>query len=331
MAESLRYFLNPLILEYEIERIRPIIIREGEKGEEDPHRKLEDIFYAEAFRDSGMGNPTLPTAATANNMTSQKIHRHVKNFYYPGDRMIVVGTGIEHDRLLDKISPLFTNPSLQGKFREIAAVPPLPEETPTPQTPIFKGGGALRLTSDGGTHVAVGYPAVGITNKDHLAFAVLKEILGGGKATAAGLGNSRYTSRIFQEIIVKYDWVESAEAFHYGHSDCGIFGISASAVPGHGAALVGEIVKILHSVSNVSQEDLSRAQRIVHNNILRGLSSDRYNLPNYIAYLGTEAETYVNAVLKVTHADLQRVAKTLLANSPVVAAVGDVRGVPRLG
>jgi len=331
MAETLRYVLNPLLLEYEIERVRPIVSRDAERFSSDPKTKLLELLHAEAFRDSGLGQQHVPTSAAVNSITNQLIHVHVKNNYYPGDRMTIVGTGIEHVNLVEKLKPLFSNPTLKGKFHELRAFPFIEEEPPTLQTTNFIEGGAIRLADSGNTHVMLGFPGMTVNHKDAIAGSILSEIIGGGILNPAGPGDVRYSSRLHSEVVKKGKnwWVEEISASHIPYSDAGIFVVYASAAPGHGKELVTSIVDVLKSLS-INEEDLALGQRVVKNKFLRGLS-DKFSLAEHLATVGNSSSEYLKAVDNVGLGDLKRVAKTVLGARPVVAAVGDVRGVPKLG
>jgi len=124
--------------------------------------------------------------------------------------------------------------------------------------------------------------------------------------------------------------VEEVSTFHLPYSDAGIFVVYASAAPGHGKALVTSIVDVVNSLS-LNEEDLARGQRAVKNKFLRGLVSDRFNLAEHLATVGNSSTEFLNQVDNVKLGDLKRVAKTVLGGHPVVAAVGDVRGIPKLG
>jgi len=330
MAETLRYVLNPLLLEYEIERIRPIVAREAESAEHNPRIKLFELIHAEAFRDTGLGQPFVPSYAVKK-VTPQTIHAHVKNFYYPGDRLTIVGTGIDHQQLVSKLEPLFADPTLQGKFRELRAFPPLPDEPQTPQKSTFVGGGAIRLAGSGNTHVAIAFSGAPIAHKDNLALSILSEILGGGTLTNAGPGDARHTSRLYANVLEKHTFIDEVSTYQLSYSDAGLFGVYVSATPGHGKDVVSAVVDVLKSsVSTISAEDVTRGQRAVKNKFLRGLASDRFNLAQHVATVGTGVAEHVSAVEAVTLGDVQRVSRAVLGTNPVVVAIGDVRGVPKL-
>jgi len=178
--------------------------------------------------------------------------------------------------------------------------------------------------------VALGFPGTAANDKDNIAVSILSEIIGGGIPNPAGPGEVRHTSRLYLEVVGKNKWAEEISAFHLPYSDAGIFVVYASAAPGNGKGLVTSIVDVLKSLS-INEEDLARGQRAVKNRFLRGLLSDKFNLAEHLATVGTSSAEYLKAVDSVGLGDLKRVAKTVLGARPVVAAVGDVRGVPKLG
>lgn len=49
--------------------------------------------HFEAFRDSGLANPTVTPSWNVDAIDNRHIFRHFRDFYFPGDRITVVGTG----------------------------------------------------------------------------------------------------------------------------------------------------------------------------------------------------------------------------------------------
>lgn len=106
MAETIRAVANPSLHEYEVE-----IVRKDVKRMEGPG-PVDDLHYL-AFGDSGLGNYLAASADAVAKIDNRALYEHVSNFYYPGDRMVIVGTGIDHASLVQFVTPLFVNPKLE--------------------------------------------------------------------------------------------------------------------------------------------------------------------------------------------------------------------------
>jgi len=329
IVETLRYLLNPLLLEYEIRAVKPVVAWEASTLNENPEKRIIEFLHSEGFRDSGLGLPLVAEYAISE-VTGQKILNHVRRFYYPGERISIVATGIDHSHLLKKLTPLFTTPTLQGKYHEVKALLPLPKETPTSQTSIFVGGSSLRIPDLGNTHVGIAYPGSPITKNDHVVLEVLKEILGGGAKTK-NFGINFKDSRFFRNILVKDPNILEMSTFNFGYSDAGLFGVYAAATSGHGRDLTHTLVDELQAVtSGISPEEVQRGRSMVKRRFLSEVTKDRFRFATHMAVVGVPILDYVGGIDGVTVEDVHRVAKAVMSVSPVLVSVGDVRGVPRL-
>lgn len=64
-----------------------------------------------------------------------------------------------------------------------------------------------------------------------MTYSVLQTLMGGGGAfSTGGPGKGMYT-RLYLNVLNKYDWVESAMAFNTQYTDTGLFGLYMLANP----------------------------------------------------------------------------------------------------
>lgn len=64
-----------------------------------------------------------------------------------------------------------------------------------------------------------------------VTYSVLQTLMGGGGAfSTGGPGKGMYT-RLYLNVLNKYDWVESAMAFNTQYTDTGLFGLYMLANP----------------------------------------------------------------------------------------------------
>jgi predicted Zn-dependent peptidase len=328
-CESLRYLLNPLLLEYELEGVKTILEDDVVKAQ-DPKIKAIEHAHFEAFRDSGLGQPLYPMAHAVSEITTQKLHRHITNTFYPGERILIVATGVEHDVLISKLKPLFTNPSLKGKFSELQGLKPLPVETPTPQNSTYHGHNSVRLPGGGDSHIAIAFPGFAITHKSKIALSVLGHIIGRGSQELEGPGDSQRNSRLY-EAVSKNNFIKSAETFNLGYSDAGLFGVYSVSNEGTASNHFSVIYNLITGVSkNISDSELQVARKALKTKFLRKFASDDFILAAYVAKTEKEPSQLLSEIDAVQLEDVKKLASDLATVKPVVVAVGDVFGVPKL-
>jgi len=329
-AETLRCLLNPLLLEYELERVRPIVDHDVSVAENCRRTKAFELTHAEAFKDTGLGNPLYPTSYGVSGITPQKLHAHVKNFFYPGDRVVIVATGVNHSVLVKHLTPLFTNPQLQGKYYELKNLPPLSQVPPTPQKSSFNGGSTLRIAAGGNSHIVLSFGGVSASHQDQVALALLASILGKGSKELTGPGDAQKSSPL-NNVVSSNSWLRSAEAFSLPYSDAGLFGVYSVASEGNGAAAFSAIHQVVtNTLSGVTESLLDQAKRYLKIQVLRNIGGDRFKLAEHIMVYDSDPLQYLQAIDAVKINDVQRVAKSLSSSKPILVAVGDVTGIPKL-
>jgi predicted Zn-dependent peptidase len=329
-AESLRYILNPLLLEYEIEAVRPILENDAAEAQGNHTIKAMEYTHSEAFKDTGLGQPLFPTPDTVSQVTPQLIHSHLKSFYYPGNRIVIIATGVKHAALVQQLTPLFKNPQLTGKFFELSGLSPLPELPPLPQNTTFSGGNTIRIPGIGNSHLVLSFPGLPATHQDQVIHSLLASILGHGNKELTGPGDSNRTSPL-STLVNSNSWLHSAAAFNIGYSDAGLFLVHSVASPGHGSNHFSAVHKtILSTLGSVTDANLAQAKRNVKNRFLRNIAACRFKLVEHILQKGSEPEQYLQSIDAVNLNDVKRVAKSLSSSQPLVVAAGDVTGVPKL-
>jgi predicted Zn-dependent peptidase len=329
-TETLRYILNPLLLEYEVEKARPILEKDANEAQKNHVYQAMEFTHAEGFKDTGLGQPLFPTRDAVAQVTPQLIHSHLKNFYYPGDRMLIIATGVKHGPLVSQLTPLFKNPQLKGKFHELSVLSPLKELPPLPQNTTFTGGNTIRIPQLGNSHLVISFPGLPGTHQDQVILSLLASILGKGNKDLIGPGDSTRTSPL-NSLVNSNAWLHCAAAYNIGYSDAGLFAVHSVASPGNGSNHFSAVHKtILSTLGSVTEGNLAQAKRTVKNQFLRGITGCRFKLTEHILQKGTEPAQYLQLIDAVNLNDVKRVAKNLSSSPPLVVAVGDVNGVPKL-
>jgi processing peptidase subunit alpha len=157
---------------------------------------------------------------------------------------------------------------------------------------------------------------------------------GGGSFSAGGPGKGMY-SRLYNNILNKFDWVESATSFNSIFTDSSLFGIYATCAPEKAKNLVDSISKeALNMAGPVRADELSRAKSQLKSAIYMQLESRALKLED----IGRQVMTYgrvqtpqqiCQLIDSVNSEDIQRVAKKMLSTPLSLAAFGDLAHLPR--
>jgi len=228
------------------------------------------------------------------------------------------------------LKPLFTNPSLKGTYSELQGLKPLPVETPTPQNSTYHGHNSVRLPGGGDSHIAIAFPGFSLTHKSKIPLSVLGQIIGRGSHELEGPGDSQRTSRLY-EAVSKNSFMKSAETFNLAYSDTGLFGVYSVANEGSASNHFSVIYNLITGVSkNISDSEIQVAKKALKTKFLRKLESDDFILGAYLAKTEKEPSKLLAEIDAVQLEDVKKLASDLATIKPVVVAVGDVFGVPKL-
>lgn len=267
------------------------------------------------------------------NLTAETIHQFRMEHLTP-NRTVIAGAGIEHDHLLDLTNTYFSS------FFENAA-----NKDPTPRVNSIYTGGEYRhiLPSLGSplqmhsmhpeslTRVALAFEIPkGWSSQDLVPACVLQTLLGGGNSFSAGGPGKGMYSRLYREILNRFYWAESAEAFTAFHAESGLLGMSGST---YNPQKVRDLVRVLAehfaklAMTDVSIEELSRAKNMLRCNVLTQLESRLVLFED----IGRQILTYgkrenvksmCDKIDAVTHEDIRRLAKMMVSKPPTLCIVG---------
>lgn len=224
----------------ELTREKHVILQEIGAANDMPDDIVFDRFSSAAFKDQTVGRPILGTPETVQNFTPDQIRAYMKR-NYTADRLTFVAVGaVDHEkicRLVEELGSGFYPAS--DKAREYPAA-------------IYTGGSFREKRDLMDAHILLGFEGRAYHARDFYASQVLANILGGGMS-----------SRLFQEVRERHGLCYSIYAFHWGLSDCGIFGIQAATGSEDVKALIPLILKELVQIADhveVQEIDRARAQ-----------------------------------------------------------------------
>jgi predicted Zn-dependent peptidase len=126
-----------------------------------------------------------------------------------------------------------------------------------------------------------------------------------------------------------------AEAFHYSYADSGLFGIFAHAESGNAARVAESLAKQFQTLSVVTEAEVARAKLQLKLNLYNTFSSDPNALAEFYASQASASSSiltpaqFAAQIDSIDTAAVVAVAKKIAASKLTVAALGDVKGLPK--
>ncbi|CAG9993453.1 unnamed protein product [Clonostachys byssicola] len=169
------------------------------------------------------------------------------------------------------------------------------------------------------THIHLAFEGLPVASDDIYALATLQTLLGGGGSFSAGGPGKGMYSRLYTNVLNQHGFVESCIAFNHSYTDSGLFGISASCLPGHTSAMLDIMCQQLHALtldtgfSRLQDTEVERAKNQLRSSLLMNLESRMVELED----LGRSVQVHgrkvpvremCRRIENLTVADLRRVA-----------------------
>ncbi|KAL3780411.1 hypothetical protein HJC23_004348 [Cyclotella cryptica] len=337
LGETVR---TPMMYESEVEAMKQVI--EFQLMDMNPQILLGEGLQMAAYGKIGgdlqqLGRPHFCTLENLQNITTQSVHAFREEYLlHKPQGIVVAGSGIEHDALVELA---------ESNFGHIQSIP----ETGKSKTiPSIYTGGEYRLQTPPNpnpaikkeefTHIAIAFEVGGWHSPDLVPVCVLQTLLGGGSSFSAGGPGKGMYSRLYREVLNRYRWAESAEAFSSFHVESGLWGIQGSSIPEKSAEMARALVDnfLILADKFVTDEELDRARNMLKCNVLTQLESRLVlfeDIGRQILTYGKreDAASMCAKIDVVTKEDIRDVVKKAIVKPPTLSTVGvDIEKVPKL-
>jgi mitochondrial-processing peptidase subunit alpha len=348
MALIADVLLEPNLGEPEIEHCKAVLRIQVQEAI--PELALGEALQMAAYGpDQQLGRLHFATLDAVEELETNK----VVDFYQSTIRhnpkgMVVAGAGIGHDELVELATKYFGPVTEHPKVTPIVTIPS-----------VYRGGSHLiqnnhNSTSDSSLsssssssgddesyspiitppdeycRVALAFPLGGWHSDTMVTACVLQTLLGGGSSFSAGGPGKGMYSRMYQNVLNRYGWMETAEAFTSFADEGGLFGVGGStAVP----TKVVDLVTILAdqmarlAIQPVTEVELTRARNMLKCNVLSQLESRLIlfeDMGRQVLTYGAreDSQTTCRKIDAVTVQDIQSLAQHMLQSPPTLAATG---------
>lgn len=273
---------------------------------------LMERLHTAAFGGSPLGRGLYATQQSLAGIDADTIRAYLGN-NFTANNMVLSGSNIDHETLVAMAKTYF---------------PAIPEGTIEAQEKAEYVGGEQGLrTESGAAHVAVGFKAPSLNDKDLYALGVLQALLGSA--------DSAYESRLSAFAAEKGDFIQQAAAFALPYSDVGLVGVAGSVADHDATRLVDAFGAVLKgAASKVDAEELRRAKNQLKTRVAADLelpANVREELGTSLLLQGkfTTYQEVAAAIDAVDAAAVQSVAAGALKSHPAVSTIGSLSNLPR--
>jgi len=292
-----------------------------------------------------LGRPHFCPLEALPSLTEGSLREFREEYLLNPEQMVVAGAGIEHGVLVELAEKYFGHLTAGGSS---STTKHTEEDEEDSNSTISTAAGVIRShytggdyrqttpTTDGFTRIALAFPTLGWeSTHDVLSTCILQTLLGGGNSFSAGGPGKGMYSRLYRQVLNRYHWAESCEAFTSFHHEAGLVGMSGSAVPERS----GDVVRVLAEhfrrleVDLVEDEEFDRARNMLKCNVLTQLESRLVlfeDVGRQILTYGRRegTEEMCEKIDKVTKEDLRDLIRRALGdgekrNTPTLSVVGD--------
>jgi processing peptidase subunit alpha len=348
-SQIIRY---PLLLKNDFEEVKKSTLYEIEELSQQPDMLLIEKIHEVAYNNASNGKGSQPnTVGRSMLCTTEKLKTMnldiIKDFrktWFSPNRMVIVGTGMSHEYLLEHV---------QKHFGDIPKASPEILQKQKEQTKAAKyTGGSLIINTKGQTlsnpdemmltHIYLAFESVNANDPDIYAVAVLNTLMGGGSSFSAGGPGKGIYSRLYTHVLNQYQFVEKCQMFNYSYNDTGLFGISLSVLSHpqvHGYVLPIIFNQIQDMISQIKPEEVNRAKNQLTSQLLMNLENRSVELEDIGRQIlsngkRVSASEMYKRIQEVSYADIVRVAHRIIfgeTDTKEMKSYPDMKYTPRTG
>ena len=290
---------------------------------DNPQTTLLEALHSVAYH-GGLGRPLIAPKEVLGSLNADVLAEfYAQNYTAP--RIVLAAAGVEHKALLSLAEPLLGGAPSGG-----SAAPASPPSD-------YVGGDWRQFSPSPLTHAVLAFEFKGGWRdvKGSVAMTVLQYLLGGGGSFSAGGPGKGMHSRLYTRVLNQHPWVHNCTAVTSLYNSTGLVGIFASAESARAEEMTAVLCREMEAVAKeVPPAELERAKSAAISSVLMNLESRAVVAED----IGRQVLTYghrkpvpefLDAIKKLTPADLTAAVSKLLKSPPSLAVLGDVAAVPR--
>ena len=289
----------------ELEREKNVILQEIGSVEDAPDDLIFDLLSEAAWPRQPIGRPILGSRQSVGGFDRAAIAAYLSRHYRSGAAIVAAAGAVDHDRIVARAEALL------APLGAAKAEPP--------PAAAYRGGETIVKKRLEQTHVVVGFDGRAIAAPDHDAAHVFAAAAGGGMS-----------SRLFQEVREKRGLAYSIYAFHWGFSDCGLFGFYAGSAPKDAGEVMRAALDCLaEAAERIDEAEVDRAKAQFKVSTLTALESPAaraQQLARHTLVYGAplSLDAMLQRIAAITVDDVRQAGAAMLRSPPTVAAIGGV-------
>jgi predicted Zn-dependent peptidase len=282
----------------EIEREKGVIIEELNMYVDTPRDHVDGVYDQLLFGDTPLGWDIIGTKETIRAAERQTFLDYLQAWYAPR-RLVVGAAGAVDDSFADEVEAAFG-----GQVdRETGAALPVRAVQTEPRV-------SLETRDSDQAHLRLGVRGIQTTSPDRYAMQVLTSVLGGGMS-----------SRLFTEVRERLGLAYYVYGHHQSYEDAGTLfsqaGVDINRIDQAVATIVGEFRKM--AAEPVPADELRRCKNYLKGRLVLQLEDPRGLLMfglrrEVLENRLVEPEELLDAIERVTAADVQRVARQVIVD-----------------
>jgi predicted Zn-dependent peptidase len=245
--------MNSKLAPKEIDKERGVIIEEINMVEDNPMRKLGDLYEELLYGDTPMGWDIAGNKENILKITEADFRKYMGELYSANNMTVVIAGGIESQAATALVEKYFSG---MKTFQPIKPLP-LMEKQDKPQV-LIKSKKTEQI------HVSLGVRTVSLNSPKKYPLSVLAAILGGGMS-----------SRLFHEVREKRGLAYYIRSNSDEYTDVGTLvsnaGIDPKRVTEAVEVIVSEYQKVASGEMNLSDEELKKAKEFLKGHLVLGL------------------------------------------------------------
>lgn len=287
---------NSLLDTAEIEREKKVIVEELNMWQDDPRRKVSDLFEQILYGNHPLGRDVGGTRQTVTNLTRNQLLEYLGKFYLPQNQVIAVAGNCQAKEVLQLAKKYFNK---NAPFK-IPNFEPVADFQNKPKVKI-----AYKKTDQ--AHLCLGVRAFPLIHPSRFSLAILDTILGSGMS-----------SRLFINVREKRGLAYYVFSANFRYADCGNFfsqaGVDLKRAEVAIKVILSEFAKLAQK--KVADTELKKAKEHIKGRLALAHEDSRtlafsYGLPQLLEGRIWTDEEIIKRIEKVTAEDVIKVAKDI--------------------
>ena len=299
-------FFHSQFDEQELDKERQVVLEEILMVEDTPDDDVHEQLWNVMYPNQPLGASILGTKSSLETFDKDSIHQFMEHHYRPENIVISVAGNIP-DGLIDYIDSLF------GQFESGSKL----SDRHSMSLPIFNSGESHKSRETEQGHICLGYPGLGVKDKNIYDLVVMNNILGGNMS-----------SRLFQEVREEKALAYSIYSYHSSNVDSGTVAIYGGTSSNQLQELKETIYETIQKVvdEGVTNTEVDNAKEQLKGNLMLGLESTnaRMNRNGKNELIFKEHKTYDEVLQSIDEVNIHQVQKLItdiFAHQPAISII----------